>query len=75
MIPERKKPRKLYKKEERNTGNVSSRIYKLYIEVSGYGIWAIVIALLVLAQGNSVLSRFWMKVVSRRFSSFLVELC
>ncbi|KAL7412017.1 hypothetical protein BDY24DRAFT_117838 [Mrakia frigida] len=62
VIPERKKPRKLYKKEERNTGNVSSRIYKLYIEVSGYGIWAIVIALLVLAQGNSVLSRFWMKV-------------
>lgn len=58
-----KPARALHKAEERSAANVSWRVYKLYISVSGFGRWVIVALLFGLSQGTSIMSRFWLKIV------------
>jgi hypothetical protein len=46
---------------------VSWQIYALYISVSGIHRWLLVGLLFAVAQGTSVLSRFWLKTVRGSF--------
>ncbi|KAH8109668.1 hypothetical protein DFH11DRAFT_1843160 [Phellopilus nigrolimitatus] len=57
-----KKPRKLVKDEERETGSVKWSIYKTYLRASSYWTWAILVFLIVLIQGLSFTEKFWIKV-------------
>ncbi|KAI0048026.1 multidrug resistance-associated ABC transporter [Auriscalpium vulgare] len=57
-----KAPRKLVQDEERETGHVKWSIYKQYLEASSYWTWALLIMLMLVAQGLSVSEKVWIKI-------------
>ncbi|TDL21715.1 P-loop containing nucleoside triphosphate hydrolase protein, partial [Rickenella mellea] len=57
-----KKPRKLVKDEERETGSVKWAIYKTYLRASSYWTWAILVTLIAIAQLLSVGEKAWFMV-------------
>ncbi|THH08106.1 hypothetical protein EW145_g2928 [Phellinidium pouzarii] len=61
-VKERKKPRKLVKDEERETGSVKWSIYKAYLKASSYWTWVILMFLIVCIQALSFTEKFWIKV-------------
>ncbi|KAI0041568.1 hypothetical protein FA95DRAFT_1565261 [Auriscalpium vulgare] len=58
---EEKKPRKLIKDEQRETGGVKWSIYNSYLKASSYWTWSILTLLILLAQGLSVSEKVWIK--------------
>ncbi|QRW13623.1 ABC transporter transmembrane region [Ceratobasidium sp. AG-Ba] len=54
-------PRKLVEAEARATGNVKWRIYKTYLQASGYFSWALLIVLIIAYQGFGLVEKFWLK--------------
>ncbi|KAL5521010.1 hypothetical protein ACEPAG_8932 [Sanghuangporus baumii] len=57
-----KKPRKLVKDEERETGSVKWRIYKTYLKASSYWTWAILLILILCVQCLGFIEKYWIKV-------------
>ncbi|KAG8687132.1 hypothetical protein FRC09_013677, partial [Ceratobasidium sp. 395] len=56
-----KGPRKLVEDEARATGNVKWRIYKTYLQASGYFSWALLLVLILSYQSFGLVEKLWLK--------------
>ncbi|KAG9123240.1 hypothetical protein FRC07_000064, partial [Ceratobasidium sp. 392] len=56
-----KEPRKLVEDEARASGNVKWRIYKVYLQASGYFSWALLLVLIISYQGFGLAEKLWLK--------------
>ncbi|CDZ98657.1 multidrug resistance-associated abc transporter [Phaffia rhodozyma] len=64
----KKDARKMVKDEEREVGNVQWKTYKVYFEASSYKIWAVNIALLLVAANAAIIERWWIKEWTNAYS-------